>query len=101
MKKFGGEYDSRLRKGADDFTKNKIVNCKSKADIKKAVDNGKIARVNWCSMGKEGVSCAEHVEKEFGAEVRGTLANKSEKTNGNCTICNRKANVVAYIAKSY
>jgi len=101
IRKFGEEYDSRLRKRADNLTKNKIVNCKSKADIKKIVDNGKIARVNWCSMGEEGGSCAEIIEKDTGAEVRGTLANKLEKPNGNCTICNRKAGVVAYIAKSY
>ena len=80
---------------------NRIANCRTKEEIKKALNSGEIARINFCSVDKGGEKCAEHVEKEFGAEVRGTLANKSEKPNGNCTICNRKANVVAYIAKSY
>jgi len=101
IEKLGQEYDSRLKKRADEFMKDKIVNCKTKAEIKKTVDSGKIAKVDWCSVEKEGVQCAEIVEKDIGAEVRGTLANKIEKPTGNCVICNKKADVVAYIAKSY
>ena len=101
MKDFGKEYDLRLKKNADSFTKNKIVDCKSKSDIKKALDNGKVARANWCSVEEKGISCAEAVEKEIGAEVRGVLADRHEKAGGNCAICNRKAEAVVYIAKSY
>ncbi|MDP2628381.1 MAG: proline--tRNA ligase [Nanoarchaeota archaeon] len=102
IKKFGDEFDSRLKKKADDFMKDKIVNCKTKQDLKKAMENKKIARVNFCSIEKEGEKCAEHVEKEIHAEIRGTLANKREHPKGGkCIICNKKAKEVVYIGKSY
>ena len=101
VRKLGEKYDKRLKIKADNNMKGKIVNCKTKEDIKKAVKEGKIARVNFCSIEKEGEKCAEHVEKEIGAEVRGTLADKNEKSSGNCVICNTKAKYVVYIANSY
>ena len=101
IKNLGKEYDLRLRKKADNFTKNKIANCKSKADIKKALENEKIARVNWCNTDETGLKCGEIIEKDFGADVRGTLINKSEKPEGKCILCGKPAKSVVYIAKSY
>ncbi|MDP3992119.1 MAG: proline--tRNA ligase [Nanoarchaeota archaeon] len=101
LKNLGQDYDKRLLKKADNLMGNKIANCRTKEEIKKALNSGKIAKVNFCSVDKSGEKCAERVEKELGAEVRGTLANKNEKPSGNCVICNTHANAVVYIAKSY
>ena len=81
--------------------KGKIIDCKNKSEIKKAIENKKIARIDFCSIEKEGEKCAEIVEKEIGAEVRGILANKKEIPKGKCAICGKKAEVVIYIGKSY
>ncbi|MEK6847712.1 MAG: proline--tRNA ligase [Nanoarchaeota archaeon] len=101
IEKIGKEYDLRLRKRAENFANNRAVNCKSKTEVKKAVDSGKMARVNWCSIDEPGIKCAEVIEKETGANIRGILANKKEKAKGKCIVCNRQANEIAYIAKSY
>jgi len=101
LKELGGKFDEELRKKAEKFMKGSIINCKTKEQVKKAIKEGKIARVNWCSLDKKGLKCAEHVEKEMGAEVRGTLANKREKPTGKCVICNNPAKEVVYVAKSY
>lgn len=103
IKKIGEEFDKRLLKKADEFMQGKITDCISKQEIKKAVDSGKIARVNFCSTNNEGVACAEIVEKELNAEVRGTLADKKEVPfkNKMCIFCNKQANEVVYIGKSY
>lgn len=101
ISKLGKEFDERLLKNSEKLMRGRIIDCKTKAEVKKAVDEGKIARVNWCSVGKEGVKCAEKIEKDLSAEVRGTLANKKEKANGKCIICGKAAEVVVYIAKSY
>jgi prolyl-tRNA synthetase len=101
IKDLGKAYDERIRKKADKFMEGKITNCKTKEDIKKALNSGKIARVNFCSVDKDGEKCAGHVEKELGAEVRGTLADKKEKSSGKCTICNKPAKEVVYVGKSY
>jgi len=101
LQKLGEEFDKRLLKNADAMMKDKIVDCNSASELKSAVDDGKIARVNWCSVDENGANCAEQIEKQYQAEVRGTLANKDEKANGKCILCGEKANKVVYIAKSY
>ncbi|MFH1311327.1 MAG: proline--tRNA ligase [Nanoarchaeota archaeon] len=101
IKDFGKKYDERLRKKAEKFSENRIINCKKKEEIKKALNSGKIARVNFCSIEKNGIKCAEYVEKELEAEVRGIRADKKEKPAGKCIICNQAAKEVVYIGKSY
>ena len=101
LKEHGRKFDERLRKKAEKFMNGKIINCKTKDQIKKAMKEGKIARVNWCSLDKKAMKCAEYIEKELNAEVKGTLANKKEKPTGKCVICDKPAREVVYIAKSY
>jgi prolyl-tRNA synthetase len=101
LSKLGEDFDKRIKDKADKFMQGKIMDCRTKTEIQKAIKEKKIARVNFCSVEKEGIKCAEIVEKEIGADVRGTLANKQEKPSGNCVICNKKAEVVVYIGKSY
>jgi prolyl-tRNA synthetase len=101
LPKLGEEFDKRLLKNADEMMNDKIVYCTSGNELKSAVNNGKIAKVNWCQVGKDGANCAEQIEKKYQAEVRGTLANKNEKAEGTCILCGEKANAVVYVAKSY
>ncbi|HRZ85965.1 MAG TPA: proline--tRNA ligase [Candidatus Paceibacterota bacterium] len=103
LKKLGKEFDIRLKEKADKFMNDKIVDCKTKDQIEKTINSKKIARVNFCSTNKEGIKCAEVIEKDTGAEIRGTLANTKEETFGNkkCIICNNDAEEVVYIGKSY
>ncbi len=101
ISKLGKELDHRLKKRAENLLKKSITNCKTKEQIKKIIKEGKIAKVNWCYLDKNGEKCAEYIEKEINAEVRGVLANKKEKSTGKCIICNKPAKEVVYIAKSY
>ena len=101
IKQLGEKFDKRLISKADQFLKNKIVNCKTKQEIKKVIKDKKIARVNFCSIDKQGEKCAEIIEKEINAEVRGILANKHEKSNGKCVICGKPAKEVVYVGRSY
>lgn len=101
IKQLGEDFDERIKARADKLMKGKITNCKTKAEIKAAVKDGKIARVNFCSVESNGAKCAEYVEKEINAEVRGTMANKREKAQGNCVVCGKSATEVVYIAKAY
>lgn len=101
IKNQGELYDERLKKKADLWFKGMITDCKDKEEIKKALDEKKIARCNFCSIGKEGMKCAETVEKNLLASVRGVRHDKKEIAKGKCPFCGKKANVIAYIAKSY
>lgn len=99
--KQGKEIDERLMKKADKLLKDSIVDCKTKEEIKSALDNKKIARFNFCSIEKDGEKCAEFIEKELTARVMGVRHDKTEKADGKCIICNKKANAVVYAGKSY
>ena len=101
LKILGKEYNQRLLEKADKMFEGKIINCKTKEDLKKTINQGKIAKVNFCSTDKQAEKCAEYIEKQTGAEVRGTLANKNEKVSGKCIVCDKKATQVVYIGKSY
>lgn len=97
----GKEFDKRLLEKADNLFKNRIEEGNSEKEIKKILDSGKVAKVNFCSTDKDGVKCAQIVEKKLSGEVRGTLANSEEKSNGKCPFCNKQAKKVVYIGRSY
>ena len=99
--KMGTEFDNRLLKKADKFFEGRTVDCKTSSEVKKVVEQGKIARVSFCSTEKEGIPCAEIIEKEINADVRGTMANKNEKPFSKCPFCNKEATTVVYIGRSY
>ena len=101
IKEFGEKYDKKLLQKADKFMKGKIISCETKENLKKTLTNNEIAKVNFCSTDSEGTACAEHIERQLNAEVRGTFANKSEKASGTCIICKEPAKEVVYIGKSY
>jgi len=101
IKKEGEALDERLKKKADDNFKKSIVDCANFNEVKKAVESKKIARCNFCSIDKDGEKCAEKVEKELTAFVRGVRYDKIEKASGKCIVCGKSAKHVVYIAKSY
>lgn len=102
ISKVSKEITSNLTKEADKLFEGRIKDAKNKAEIKKAVEEGKIARCNFCSIDKQGMACAEIVEKEMLASVRGKKLEKEKLIgNANCAICGKKANEVVYIARQY
>jgi prolyl-tRNA synthetase len=101
IKKIGEDFDKRLLKKADKFFEGRTLDCKTIDEIKKAVNKGKIARVSFCSTEKAGFPCAEIIEKEIGADVRGTFANKNEKPFSKCPFCNKEATTVVYVGRTY
>jgi len=100
IEKLAKESGENLRKQADDLFKGKIKNVKTVKEMKKVIKEGGIARCGFCSVDKEGKKCAEVVEKDVGAEVRGTkLGEKNKETK--CAICGKKAHSTVYVARSY
>src|SRR3989338_1486969 len=100
VKKLAEESGKNLTKQADSLFEKKINNSLNIKEIKKVVEEGGIARCGFCSVEKEGASCAEVIEKETGARVRGTRLEK-ENAKGNCAICGKKAENIVYIARDY
>ena len=103
IEKIAEDIDKNLTKEANHLFDNSILEAKNQTELKKVIDSGKIARCGFCSVEMKGMICAEKVEKEVLASVRGTKLEKenfSEKTS-KCVICGERSNHIVYIAKSY
>lgn len=101
IQKISKEFTKNLIKKADKIFEGRIKDAKNVKEIKKVIEEGGIARCNFCSVEKEGVSCAEIIEKEIGAKVRGTRLDEKAKPKGKCAVCNKPAKSIVYIAREY
>ncbi len=101
IEKISKEFTKNLIKKADKIFKGRIKDAKNVNELKKIIKDGAIARCNFCSVDKDGEKCAEIIEKETGAEVRGTRLDEKETASGKCVICGKKANEIVYVAKAY
>jgi prolyl-tRNA synthetase len=101
IEKTSREYDKNLISQAESLFENKIKNAKTKSEIKKIISEGKIARCSFCSTEKSGEKCAEVIEKEINAEVRGTQLSEKKKDLNKCVVCGKKAESIVYIGRSY
>jgi prolyl-tRNA synthetase len=81
IEKTSQDYDRNLIKKADSLFEKRIKDVNSKKELKNALAEGKIARCGFCSLEKEGERCAEIVEKEINAKVRGKRL-EEEKPKG-------------------
>jgi len=66
-----------------------------------AINNGKIVCCGFCSIDLDGENCAEVVEKDIGAFVRGRRVDDEKHEFATCLICGKPATCTVYIAKSY
>ncbi|MBU0467184.1 MAG: proline--tRNA ligase [Nanoarchaeota archaeon] len=100
LEKVKKESGKNLINQADDLFSNRIVNVSNIDEMNKAIAKGNIARCGFCSINRDGEKCAEVVEKDVGAKVRGVNL-KKETPKGMCAVCDKKAKHVVYIAKDY
>jgi len=101
IREIAKESGNNLRKEADKLFKGRIKDVKNVKELKKVLEDGGIARCGFCSVDINGVSCAEVVEKEVGAEVRGTKFGEKAKASGKCVVCEKKASKIVYVGKAY
>ena len=100
VEKIAKECSYNLKKQADEIFNGKVKEVRDVDEMKKVIESGDIARCGFCSVNEEGEKCAEIIEKEVGAKVRG-MKLKKEKVSGKCVICDKKAERVVYIARDY
>lgn len=96
-------YDKTLFEKAAHLFDNSIRSADSWDELKRGVQERGFVRVNFCSDQLDAVSCAERIEKELSANVRGKRADQTEQPFGSktCVVCQKPASVVLYVAKQY
>ncbi len=103
-------FDLRLKKRAEKYFSEHIIEAHSLEEVEKILDNKGIAKVPFCSIEKEGEKCAAELQEKTRAKVRGIIADtntsstnltKIEKTNEKCIICGKPARYKVYVARQY
>ncbi len=92
-------YES-LKERAKKFFESKISDCKTINDVIKAVEDEKVAIVDWCGDEK----CGLEIEEKTGLSLLGTklVNDKFEKPKDlNCVNCGKTARYRLVIAKTY
>jgi len=75
-----------------------IVEVKNFEDFKKAIENKKLVKMNWCGE----TTCEEKIKEKTGASTRCTqLEDINKKVTGTCPHCGKKAKEIMYFSKSY
>ncbi|MFA5176179.1 MAG: proline--tRNA ligase [Candidatus Nanoarchaeia archaeon] len=96
--------DKNIESKANLYFKNRIKETNSYDELKKILKEHKgFVKVPFCSMDWDGEKCADKLKEETTANVSGTLYPKEDKIKPGqkCVICNKKANHIVYVAKSY
>jgi prolyl-tRNA synthetase len=97
----GKEIDKNLLSIAESKFEGLVVDADTMSAVADALENGKIARVPFCTTEMEGLACAEEVKDRTGGEIRGTRIDVDEKPEGVCAVCGKVATEIVYVARSY
>jgi prolyl-tRNA synthetase len=105
IKKSAEVIDIAIEKRALEYFKENVRDASTQAEAVKILNNQRgFVRGPWCSVKLEGEACeAVLKEKSTGGRVCGTLFPKSETVvkGQKCLVCNKQANHIVYLAKSY
>jgi len=101
VQELANNYTDELKKKTIVAFDSMIEKVNTMDEIKKAIDHNKIACCGFCSIDLDGEACAETVEKDFGAFVRGKKVADEKNKFEKCAICGKPAKETVYIAKSY
>ncbi len=94
-------FTENLKKAANKIFEEKCIDAKTQEEIKVGLDKGYMIRTSFCSIDKDGETCATRIEKDLGGEVRGEWFEKNEEVFCDCPVCGKKATTVVYVAKSH
>ena len=96
--------DKEIKSKADKYFKDNTKEANTFEELKKIIQAHRgFVKVPFCSINLDGEKCADKIKEKISADVSGTLYPKEEKVkpNSKCVSCNKKANHIVYVAKSY
>ena len=104
IKKNADMLDRQIKTKADNYFKDNTKNANSINELKELLKKHRgFIKVPFCSIEMDGEKCSNILKKETdGGDICGTLYPKEDKLiNNKCIICNKKANHLVYVVKSY
>jgi prolyl-tRNA synthetase len=100
VEKVKKESSKNLMKEADGMFKGRVKDAKDLKGLKAIIEAGGIVACDFCSTEMDGEKCAGKLEKEFNAEVRGTILDAKD-SKGKCIVCGKQGEEKVYIARAY
>jgi prolyl-tRNA synthetase len=97
-------FDCNLKTKAEYRFNEKLKSANTLLSLKKELDKNNFVKIPFCSIDKDGISCADILKTETGGgEVRGIRMDVSETPmeKEQCIICNKIAKCFVYIGKTY
>lgn len=88
---------ANLREKSERMMRQLISDAGSPEEVKKILDERRIARIEWCG----DVECAEKLKEKAGGEIRGERYDIAERPRNPCIVCGREAKKVVYVARAY
>ena len=101
IQKDAAAMQESMIKKASAFFESAISKASSLDALSSELEKGRLVRVPFCTMEKEGKGCADEVKAKTGGDVRGSRFDKPESAAGNCVSCGKKAKVLVYVARQY
>ncbi|TFG00862.1 MAG: proline--tRNA ligase [Promethearchaeota archaeon] len=101
VKEIAENYTNEIKKKSIVDFESQIEECYEKDAAIEAINNGKIVACGFCSIDKDGEKCAEVIEKDIGAFVRGKRVDEDVHEFATCLICGKPASCTVYLARSY
>ncbi|MEK6937049.1 MAG: proline--tRNA ligase [Nanoarchaeota archaeon] len=91
------DIQNNLLNKAKDFMEKNTVETSNLNDLEKALNNKKLAKAFWC----ENQECENKIRQKIETSKILNVPFDQPKSMKNCLICNKKAQKLVYIAKSY
>ena len=98
----GKTLSKNLLERADKNFEGNIHDAKTMEELKANLDKGGFVRINFCTISKGGKACEDQIKEACGGgKLRGLRADKQEKPEGKCIVCDKPATCKAYVARQY
>ncbi|MCX6778507.1 MAG: proline--tRNA ligase [Candidatus Micrarchaeota archaeon] len=102
LRSLAPEILSNLKHLAEKSFSSHMHHAKSMQELESSLEKGGFVRVPFCSVSKEGESCAAKIKEKFGGDVRGTIYPEEPVPHGEkCVVCGELASCFVYVARQY
>lgn len=98
------KHDHDLHERANSYFSDNTRSADTLLEITKTLEQFKgFVVTNWCSIGKEGISCADKLKEATGAFVNGERIDEKHAVspNAKCAVCGTPAGCRVYVSKRY
>lgn len=95
------KFTEKLRKKHDKKFSARIKKTTEFKQIQDILNQDKIVCTGFCSLGEDGLKCAEKLEKNTSGTIRGKKIRGERNKFKKCVVCGKPAKETVYVARSY